>query len=156
MDIDFNWLEEKIFSRSLTEAERTALQSSITIEQFAKGDVVIMQQETGGNLYLLKAGHVDVILGFNGESLKLADRGEGAQLGDMSFIDDSEASASIIAKEECVAYRITRDALSGLFATHHSVAKDIMFSIMKNMSSNLRHMNDANAVSLQYIQGRRV
>jgi len=156
MDIDFNWLEEKIFSRNLTEAERAALQSAITIEQFAKGDVVIMQQETGGNLHLLKSGRVDVILGFNGESLKLADWGEGAQLGDMSFIDDSQASASIIAKEECVAYRITRDALSRLFVTHQGVAKDITFSIMKNMSSNLRHMNDANAVSLQYIQGRRV
>ena len=156
MDIDFNWLEEKIFSRILTDAERTALKSTMTVEQFTKGDVVILQQETGGKLYLLKSGRVDVILRFNGESLKLTNKGEGAQLGNMSFIDNSEACASIIAHEDCLAYRITRDDLSQLFTFHQNVAKDIMFSIIKDMSGNLRHMNDANAVSLQYIQGRRV
>jgi CRP/FNR family transcriptional regulator, cyclic AMP receptor protein len=156
MAIDFSWLEENIFSRRLTGQEREALQDAISIERFAKGDVVIMQQESGGRLYLLKSGRVDVNLEFNGESLKLADCGEGAQLGDMSFIDDTEASASIIAKEDCIAYRLTRDGLAGLFASHHGVARDIMVSIVKNMSSNLRHMNKANAVSLQYIQGRRV
>jgi len=156
MGIDFKWLEDKIFSRNLSEQERDTLQRMITIERFAKGDVIIMQHDAGGRLYLLRSGSVDVIVGFNGESLKLADQGEGAQLGDMSFIDDAEASASIIAKEDCVAYRLTRDALSQLFASQHCMAKDIMFSMMKNMSGKLRNMNQNNAASMQYIQGRKV
>jgi len=156
MEIDFHWLEEKVFIRSLTGREREALQAAISIERFAKGDVVIMQQETGGRLYLLKSGRVDVVLESNGECLKLADLGEGAQLGDMSFIDDADASASILAKEDCIAYRLTRDALAQLFVSQPIMAKDILFSVMKNMSCNLRHMNGANAVALQYIQGRRV
>lgn len=152
MRIDFKWLEEKIFLHALSEQEQTALQSLITIEHFAKGDVIIMQQEAKGKLYLLKSGRVDVVLDFNGENTKLTERGEGAYLGDMSFIDDSEASASVIAKGDCEAYSLQRDAL---LASDEGVAKDLMFGMMKNMRANLHEMTDTNVNYKQYIQGRK-
>ena len=142
--------------RSLAESERQGLADAISIEHFAQGDTVIMQHESGGKLYLLKSGRVDVMLNFNGEQLKLADRGEGAQLGDMSFLDDSEASASIIARENCTAYRLTRDALTQLFVHHQAAAKDLTFSMIQNMTRNMRQMNEKNVAAMGYIQGRKV
>ncbi len=152
MAIDFDWLEEKIFFRALNEQEREALQSVITVERFAKGDTIIQQEEAGGKLYLLKDGHVDVMLSFNGENTKLTGRGEGSYLGDMSFIDDSQASASVVATEESLAYGLTRDAL---FISDDDVAKDLMFGMMKNMRANLHEMTNTNANYKQYIQGRK-
>ena len=52
MSIDFEWLEEKVFLRTLADQERKTLQKAITLENFNKGDVVIMQNEVGGTLYL--------------------------------------------------------------------------------------------------------
>lgn len=151
--IDFKWLEEKVFLRPLAEQEQKTLKDTVVLEYFTKGDIVTLRPEMGGVIYLLKSGRVDAILGFSGESLKLTDLGEGAQLGDMSFLDDAEARASIIVKEDCEVYKITRDALARLFVYHQSVAKDLTFGIMRNMGRTLRHMNLVHADYLQYIQG---
>jgi len=140
----------------LTENEQDTLSKVISIETFNKGEAVIVEDQEGGNLYLLKSGCVDVILTFNGKTIKLKGLGEGAQLGDMSFVDGGKTSASIIAKDDCVAYKLTRDALSQLFVSHQAVVKEVMFTVMQNMSQNLRQMNQSNAVSIQYIQGRKV
>lgn len=155
-EIDFEWLEARVFCRDLTDQEKDSLREMIVVDHFGKGQKIIVANEPGGNLYLLRSGRVDVLLNFNGESIKAADLGEGAQVGDMSFIDDDTASATIVARGNCVAYKITRDALSRLFVFRPSVAKDMMFGMMRQMSRNIRALNESNAAKQQYIQGRRV
>ncbi|MDX8401171.1 MAG: cyclic nucleotide-binding domain-containing protein [Mariprofundaceae bacterium] len=156
MNIDFEWLEAQVFQRRLAESERRALEGAITVERFTAGEAILMQNETHGELYLIRSGTVDVLMSFNGEHLKLADCGEGSQIGDMGFLDDRKASASIIAREDCIAYRITRDALSALFVQAQHAARDLTFSMLRDLGTKLRRMNDAHAASLLYIQGRRV
>jgi len=141
MSIDFKWLEEQVFQRKLEPQDRKTLKRVMTAARFASGDVIIMENEAGGNLYILKAGCVDVIIELEAEQIKIVDLGEGAQFGDMSFIADDSASATITARTDCEVYRITRDDFAQLFVYHQSVAKDLTFSIMRNMSSNLKRMN---------------
>jgi len=145
MSIDFKWLESKVFQRKLSGQDRKTLKGVMTAERFADGDVIIMENEDGGSLYILKSGRVDVNISLNGERIKIVDLGEGAQFGDMSFIADDSASASIVARSDCEVYQVTRDAFSQLFVYHQSVAKDLTFSIMRNMSRNLRRMNRQSA-----------
>lgn len=145
MSIDFKWLEAKVFQRKLSGQDRKTLKGVMTCNRFADGDVIIMENGEGGSLYILKAGRVDVNIDLNGERIKLVDLGEGAQFGDMSFIADDSASASIIARSDCEVYQVTRDSFSQLFVYHQSVAKDLTFSIMRNMSRNLRRMNRQSA-----------
>lgn len=149
MKIDFEWLEEKVFSRELSQQDRKTLSRVMTVEEFETGDTIIMEHEKSGSLYLLRSGCVDVLLGFDDQTLHFSNLEEGAQIGDMSFIDNAGASATIIAKEGCVAYRITRDAFTQLFVYHQSVARDLTFSIMRNMSGNLRRMNQESAAFLK-------
>ena len=149
MSIDYKWLETHVFQRELSEQDRKSLGKVMRRQCFASGETIIMENEAGGELYLLKSGRVDVLLCVEGERVKLSDLGEGAQLGDMSFIDDAKASATITARENCVVYRITRDDLSSMFIYHQSVARDLTFSIMRNMSRNLRRMNHQSAPHLK-------
>ena len=149
MSIDYSWLEKHVFQRELSEQDRKSIGIVMRRQCFASGDTIIMENEAGGELYLLKSGRVDVLLHVEGEHIKLSDLGEGAQLGDMSFIDDAKASATITARENCVVYRITRDDLSSMFIYHQSVARDLTFSIMRNMSRNLRRMNHQSAPYLK-------
>jgi len=155
-EIDFDWLEARIFCRELTGQEKDSLQGLIVVEHFTKGQKIMVANEPGGNLYLLRSGKVDVLLSFNGENIKVAGLSEGAQMGDMSVVDDDAASATILACEDCVAYRLTRDSLSRLFVFRPLVAKGMMFGMMRQMSRNIRDLNKSNAAKHQYIQGRRV
>ncbi|MDQ6957629.1 MAG: cyclic nucleotide-binding domain-containing protein [Mariprofundaceae bacterium] len=156
MAIDFNWLEEYIFHRTLTEDEKYNLETFITIETFKNGTSIVVENEPAGALYLLRHGEVDVVLQFNGETVHIASAGEGSQLGDMAFLDDATATATLIAKKDCVTYKITRKAIANLFARHQAVARDLLFNTLANMSSNLRELNFSNAAATQYIRGCRV
>jgi len=141
MVIDYKWLEAKVFQRSLDAQDRRTLKRVMSVERFACGDMIIMENGAGGNLFVLRSGCVDVNVELDGELIKIVDLGEGAQFGDMSFIADDAASATIIARADCEVYRITRDDFSQLFVYHQSVARDLTFSIMRNMSRNLKRMN---------------
>jgi len=156
MAIDFNWLEEHIFHRILTEDEKSNLETLITIESFENGTSIVVENEPAGALYLLRHGEVNVVLQFNGETVHIANAGEGSQLGDMAFLDHATATATLIAKKDCVAYKITRKAIANLFAGHQEVARDLLFNTLANMSSNLRELNFSNAAATQYIRGCRV
>lgn len=149
MAINYKWLEKKVFQRKLVAQDRKTLANTMTVEHFDCGDTIITENENGGSLYILKSGCVDVIIELEGELIKIVDLGEGSQFGDMSFIAEESASATIIARADCEAYRITRDAFSQLFVYHQSVAKDLTFSIMRNMSRNLKWMNSQRAVLLR-------
>jgi len=156
MGIDYDWLQERIFHRLLTEDEKTGLEGFVTIESFPTGCPLVIENEQGGALYLLRRGEVDVVMQFNGETVRLSHAGEGAQLGDMTFLDEKAASATLIARKDCVAYKITRQAFADLLASRQDVARDLLFNTLANMAGTIRQMNFSHAATTQYIQGRRV
>jgi CRP-like cAMP-binding protein len=154
--MDWEWLENRIFERTLTEDERNSLQSVIQRVEFAEGERIMVQNAPGGTLYLLRSGRVSVELEFCGETMHLTDVAEGAELGDMSFLDEQGAGATLIARTPCVAYKLTRDDLSRLFAyRQEAVVRDLLVHTLKSMSGTIRHMNEAKAAAMQYIHGRR-
>jgi CRP-like cAMP-binding protein len=153
--MDWQWLENRIFKRRLTTDERNSLQTVIQQVEFAKNDRILVQNEPGGTLYLLRSGRVAVELEFCGETAHLADVGEGAQLGDMSFLDEQGAGATLIARTPCVAYKLTRDDLSRLYAYRQDMANDLLVSTLRSMSSTIRTLNETQAAALRYIHGGR-
>ncbi|HXH64533.1 MAG TPA: cyclic nucleotide-binding domain-containing protein [Mariprofundaceae bacterium] len=153
--MDWEWLENRIFERTLTADERNTLQAVIQQVEFAEGERIMVQNAPGGTLYLLRSGRVAVELEFCGETVHLADVGEGAQLGDMSFVDEQGAGATLIARTPCVAYKLTRDDLSRLYAYRQDMVNDLLVHTLKGMSSTIRNLNEAKAAALQYIHGRR-
>lgn len=154
--IDFDWLEERIFHRTLSAEEKSHLSDIIEIAEFRPGETIVVQNETGGAIYLLRAGRADVLMQFAGMEIHLNDACEGAQLGDMSIIDDKEASATIRASEPCLAYVLNRDALSQLFVSRQEIARDLLINMIRGMSGVIRDMNELTAAAQSYIQGRRV
>ena len=151
--MDWQWLETRILERTLTKDERFTLQAVIQQVAFAKGDRILVQNEPGGALYLLRSGSVSVELEFCGESVRLADVGEGAQLGDLSFIDAQCAGATLIARTPCTSYKLTRYDLSRLYAYREDIAHELLVHTLKGMSGTIRAMNETQAAALKYIRG---
>ncbi|HXH71295.1 MAG TPA: cyclic nucleotide-binding domain-containing protein [Mariprofundaceae bacterium] len=156
MNIDFHWLENRIFHRTLNDEEKRFLAGIIDLVEFQPGESILVQNEPGGALYLLYSGRADVLQQFADMEVRLNGVGEGAQLGDMSIIDERDASATIRATEPCKAYKLNRDALSRLLYSHDDIARDLLINTLRNMSGVIRDLNQSNAAAHSYIQGRRV
>ena len=110
--------------------------------------------EPGGARYLLRSGSVAVELEFCGEAMHVTDVGEGAQLGDLSFIDAQGAGATLIARSPCTAYKLTREALSRLYSYREDMAHELLVHTLKGMSGTIRAMNESQAAALRYIRGQ--
>jgi len=156
MEIDYEWLEDHIFHRHLDTGEQNVLAQSIRISEFGKGDVLIEEGEHSDGLYLLYSGRAGVLHDSHGEKVKVSEVGEGTQLGDMAIFDDEPASATVTALEDCVAYKLPRQALGHLMAYRRDMAKDIMMNTIRQLAGIVRGMNGSNAYTQQYIYGRRL
>jgi len=114
MRIDFDWLEEHVFHRSLTDSEKSDIGQLITVHHYSAGEKFIVEKGIGGTLYIIRSGAIELILAVNGEMFHVANLRAGSQVGDMTFLDEGEATSVIKVTKDCVAYQISRSALAGL------------------------------------------
>jgi CRP-like cAMP-binding protein len=92
----FRSLNKKHLSQVARLAER---------QQFAPGQLIVKQGDTGLGLYVIVSGRVDVQQERAGaEPIVLNQLGSGEFFGEMSLLDDYPRSASVIAREptECL------------------------------------------------------
>lgn len=114
MQIDFDWLEEQVFHRRLTDSEKTSIGQLITVHHYPAGEKFMVEKGLGGTLYIIRSGAIELILAVNGEMFHVANLRQGSQVGDMAFLDEGEAASVIKVTKDCVAYKIGRSALAGL------------------------------------------
>jgi CRP-like cAMP-binding protein len=107
-----------IFSQLLDE-ERAAVLAKAEIRTFAAGDKIIREETQPDAVYIITKGRVRVTKGISGSlSADFAGPlGLGEVIGEMSFIDGSSASATLVADGEvetiCLAHADLRDMISG-------------------------------------------
>ncbi len=155
--IDFDWLEEHVFHRTLEYGEKSVLEQMVRIEQYRKNDCIIREGEEVDGLFLLREGGVAISHASHGEKIRVGELHEGAQLGDMSLFDAGPASATVTALGDCVIFRLPAKAMAHLLAYRRELARDIMMNTIRQLSSALRQMNQFNAYAHQYMQqGQRV
>lgn len=106
--------------------------------QLAPGDFLFRAGEKADKMYVLLEGTIDISLG----DFVLETAGPGALIGEMALIDDSQRTATAVAKTPCRLAQIDRRRFHFLvqqtphFATH----------VMKTLADRLRHMNAVAAV----------
>ena len=113
--VDDKWLERKIFFRDLTPSEKESLPRLIQTHTFKSGERVhIETRGSDGCIYLLRSGSIKLIIEFDDGTTHEAHLSEGAQIGDLAFIDNS-AKIMMEIIEEVVAYSIYRASLANFF-----------------------------------------
>lgn len=156
MEIDFQWLEEKVLLRKLDSEERDILTHVIQPQAFNSGDVMLKQGQSGGVLYLLRSGTAVIDREDGEEKARVATINEGAMFGEMTFLTDEEASATVTAKDKCTVYKLTRAAYSELMQRQQDLVYSLFAYILVHAASVIRHMNEEHVSLLHYIAGRRV
>ncbi len=153
MSIDDKWLEQRIAKRELTEAERTALAEALSEVEVASGEKIVTQGQGGGMLYIVRSGKAEIVDESHGSTVSIAHVGEGALLGEMTFLTGGDASASVIARSDCAIYRLPRELFVGIMAAQPELSYALFATMLANTAETIRHMNEEHIGMLQYIGG---
>ncbi len=107
----------------------------IALLDFAPGEKVFLQGETGDSMYIVKSGRVDIIT-FGTVLENVAANGH---FGEMALIDDAPRSAAAIAQEATQVAPINKETFLFL------VGRDPRFAlrVMHTLADRIRRMNES-------------
>jgi len=155
MDIETTWLEEHLFHRVLSSDDKRILKGLIESRHYVKGDIILEENQEPEGLFILRTGSVILEHTKNGQQVRIAKLEEGSQFGDMSLFDDSTTSVGVKASEACTLYLFSQKSMQYMMEYRQSLSNDIMLNTIRSLAQALRQMNDAQAYTSQYIQGRK-
>jgi CRP-like cAMP-binding protein len=140
MSIDFEWLEQKVLVSELTDDERTAL-GCIKEESFNKGENIISQGEAGGTLHILRSGVASVEDRTRADgSIKIAEIKEGTIFGEMSFLNNEKTSADVVARKDCVVYKLSQNDFATVMSQQQQLAYTIFARILEQETKVILEM----------------
>ena len=102
--------------RYLTAEERERVEAIGEVKRIAEGAFLIRAGELDSTLFAVEDGHLDIIGLDDGVQKVFATVGPGDVLGEVSFIDDSPRSVSVVAGEESVVRAWNKRTLSEALA----------------------------------------
>jgi serine/threonine protein phosphatase PrpC/CRP-like cAMP-binding protein len=107
-------------------------------QKFEPGQSIILEGETGNELFVIFRGKVDVIK--NG--LQIAQLKAGAHFGEMGLVDQVPRSATVVASEATSAISIDRENLLKLMRRDSLLAVKLLWSFVQVLSERLRNTNE--------------
>jgi CRP-like cAMP-binding protein len=105
--------------------------------RFKKGDVMVQRGKPVNGVYLLLKGTARVQIPSQTTARSIA---PGEICGEMSFLEDAPASASVVANEDVEAYHLDRPTLQSLFDLFPHLASRFYRSLAVNLSRRLREL----------------
>ena len=105
--------------------------------RFKKGDVLVQSGKKADGVYLLLKGNarVQIVSRPPGPGI-----GPGEICGEMSFLEDAPASASVFAEGDVEAYYLDRPTLQTLFELFPHLASRFYRSLAVNLSRRVREL----------------
>ena len=107
----------------------------VSTRVYNKGEVILLEEDTGNNLYLIKSGRVKVTrINSDGDEVILTMLGEGEFFGEMAIFGGVTRSANVSALEKSEVLILTRQDFLSLLKKH----PDISIYLLEEMASRLR------------------
>ncbi|MBL8764292.1 MAG: DUF1003 domain-containing protein [Phycisphaerae bacterium] len=111
----------------LDETESRALSASLERREVAPGDAVCWFGESGGSMFVIDAGRVDVsVPNERGEHVLLNHLGPGGFFGEISLLDGGARTATVRAAEATTLLVLSREAFRRFVHDHPDAALDIL------------------------------
>jgi CRP-like cAMP-binding protein len=121
----------------LTANDWALISDKATRTHFKKGEALVYRGRRANGVYLLLKGTARVQIPSQPEGPGI---GPGEICGEMSFLEDAPASASVIADGEVEAYHLDRPTLQNLFELFPHLASRFYRSLATNLSRRLREI----------------
>jgi CRP-like cAMP-binding protein len=132
-----------IFS-DLSDEQLTRIAGICREEAHQKGDVIVRQKEPSNDLYIIREGNAEVVLGVPSGAgpTPILHLGKGQVFGEMSLIDKGLRSATVRATADgTVLYALSRDDFIELCDQDTRIGYVVMRNLAADLSFKLRHYN---------------
>jgi CRP/FNR family cyclic AMP-dependent transcriptional regulator len=127
-------LQEIIFLADLSSQDWARILKIVNSRVFRTGEDLIRVGDKDDAFYILTQGEVDVTIG----DKVVATIAEGSVFGEISFFDGAVRSATIRAKTNGTAVRVTREDLDTLAAWEPEIARQMLFDLGRILAMRLR------------------
>lgn len=139
MTLDITWLEQHLFLREVTEKEREVLHC-IEVKSFKHHETIIEQGQSGGTLYMLRSGEAHIEDINEDMRIRIADVGEGALFGEITFLNDHKTTAQVTASQDCIVYTLSKKDFSVLMHDQQNLAYDILSQMLSSQAAIIQTM----------------
>ncbi len=137
--ITIDYLNKIFIFNKLSPSELKFLINYLQCIGFSGGDILAHEGEKGNHVYFIIEGKMDVIKeGQGGKSIIISTLGKGRSIGEMSIIDDSPRSATLIAKTDIVLLKFSKDGFNKILEEHPETGMKILKGLTRLLSMNLR------------------
>lgn len=131
----------QIFS-NLNQSELEQVAELCVKKQVAPGELILEQDTTGTEMYIVADGSVDVFVRTGDETHSLVVLGKGQVIGEMALIDQGHRSASVKATKNGVTlYLIESQQFFDLCNTNYRIGFIVMRNLAIDIAFKLRHRN---------------
>lgn len=148
MDNNIALLLKVFFFRDLSADELLGIMAITRREHYSMGQRIFEAGSPSDSLYIIKNGSVMVKNG----PLVLATLGIGDTIGEMSFVDRGNRSATVAAIEEAELLKVQFTALEALFETYPQMSGKIYKAMAISLSERLRELNETLRTKYQPIK----
>lgn len=109
-------------------------------EQYEPGDVIVAEGAALSTLYVIASGTVSVEKDHLGGGVSIAELGPGGLFGEVSYLDGSPTSASVVARTAVSAHVL--EELEELLSTDTALASGFYRSLAVLLAGRLRFGNE--------------
>lgn len=110
--------------------------------KFSDGDYLIKEDQPGEALFIVRSGFVDVLSEKGGTRNVFATLPDGVHVGEMSLFDESKTSASVVAKDDVLVFKIPKTSFNKLLSSNDCMARKVYLIFIKTLSERLRETNE--------------
>jgi len=100
---------------------------------YAAGQVLFSQGDPSDAAYVILEGSANVVIDTPTGSLKVAELGRNAIVGEMGVISDAPRSATVVANKDLVALRVGKDVFLGMIKEFPQVSIGIMRELARRL-----------------------
>jgi CRP-like cAMP-binding protein len=125
--------------------ESSSFQSFCELLQVGDGEVLVQQGETSSDFFVVLRGNLKVIDQRSGEDFFLARLCEGDVFGEMSFIDGSPRSATVVSEGDSEILKMSRQSFTLLQSVNPYLGLLILVFLGRMMSGRLRSVDETMA-----------
>ena len=136
-----------------TDAEMEGALDLIDQVQFAPGECIVKQDETGDCMYVLVEGSARVVHRRGGKEFELAVLNVGDFFGELALVDSGPRSADVESLTTSTLLRVEHGALRAIAGVYPNAAFKLLLAVGRAMVQRMRKGNQKYIDSLMAGQG---
>jgi CRP/FNR family cyclic AMP-dependent transcriptional regulator len=128
---------------NLSASELEPLAQRLIARKYREGEPVIQQGSSGGSLYIVKSGLVEIVVtGPDGSEQALARFGPGQVFGEFALLDGLPRSAGAVARERTELLMLARPEFFMYLEKHPAVAINLLVLLSRRLRFALQQAED--------------